>query len=76
MLTKLTGIQEEHGFTDAVMARRLGIARSTWTDIRNGKLAISAKVQMRAAREFPELLGDLLMQVSNGPDTATPREAA
>lgn len=75
MLIKLTAIQEERGFTDATMGHRLGIARSTWTDIRNGKLAISAKVQMAAAREFPELLGDLLMQVSNGPDT-TGSEAA
>lgn len=71
MLPKLTAIQTEQGFTDAEMAARLGIARSTWTDVRNGKLPISAKVQMRAARAFPELLGDLLMQVSK-----SPREAA
>lgn len=65
VLSKLTAIQSDLGLTDAAMAKRLGVARSTWTEIRNGRLAISARVQMRAAHEFPELLGDLLMQVSN-----------
>jgi transcriptional regulator with XRE-family HTH domain len=75
MLSKLTSIQEEQGLTDAAMAARLGIARSTWTDVRNGKLAMSARVQMRAAHVFPELLGDLLMQVSKSP-AKSPSEAA
>ena len=70
MLQKLTAIQSEQSLTDGQMAARLGIARSTWTDVRNGKLPLSAKVQMRAAKAFPELLGDLLMQVSNGPKVA------
>lgn len=74
MLSKLTSIQTTEGYTDAEMAARLGIARSTWTDVRNGRLAISAKVQMRAAKAFPELLGDLLMQVSN--PAHTPERAA
>lgn len=47
------------------MAERLGIARSTWTDIKNGRLPMSHKVQMQAARSFPELLGDLLTSVSS-----------
>jgi transcriptional regulator with XRE-family HTH domain len=76
MLVKLVAIQEERGFTDAAMALRLGVARSTWTDIRNRRLPISAKVQMRAAREFPELLGDLLRQVSNGHASQSDSEVA
>jgi transcriptional regulator with XRE-family HTH domain len=74
VLVKLAAIQEEQGLTDAAMAARLGIARSTWTEVRNGRLPISAKVQMSAAKAFPELLGDLLMQVSNSP-TTPPRAA-
>lgn len=67
MLTKLTAIQTSQGLTDAAMASRLGIGRSTWTEVRNGRLPLSERVQMRAANAFPELLGDLLMQVSNPP---------
>lgn len=65
MLTKLTAIQTAQGLTDAAMAAKLGIGRSTWTEVRNGRLPLSERVQMRAANAFPELLGDLLMQVSN-----------
>jgi len=71
MLEQLTGIQERGGWPDVEMARRLGIARSTWTDIRNGKLPLSSKVQMAAARAFPELLGELVRTVSS----ATPADA-
>lgn len=74
MLEKLLAIQTEQGLTDADMASRLGIGRSTWTEVRNRRNALSAKVQMRAAQAFPELLGDLLMQVSNGP--TKPQKAA
>lgn len=65
MLSKLTAIQSTQGLTDAEMASLLGIGRSTWTEVRNGRLPLSERVQMRAAKAFPELLGDLLMQVSN-----------
>lgn len=75
MLEKLIAIQTERGYADVAMARQLGIARSTWTDVRNGRLPMSAKVQMAAAKAFPQLLGDLLMQVSNGPDTTAPEAA-
>lgn len=72
MLTKLREIQIRLSLTDAAMAARLGIARSTWTEIKNGRLTISPKVQMAAARAFPELLGDLLGSVS---DTGAPKVA-
>jgi hypothetical protein len=72
MLTQLAAIQERAEWPDAEMARRLGIARSTWTDIRNGKLALSSKVQMAAARAFPELLGELVRTVSTTTPQSTP----
>ncbi len=74
MLSKLTAIQCDRGLTDAEMAALLGIGRSTWTEVRNGRLPMSSRVQMRAAKAFPELLGDLLMQVSN--PAHTPKAAA
>ncbi|HET7128942.1 MAG TPA: helix-turn-helix domain-containing protein [Gaiellaceae bacterium] len=64
MLKKLRQIQQAESLTDAEMASRLGVARSTWTDIKNGRLVLSERVQMRAAKAFPELLGDLLTSVS------------
>lgn len=71
MLPKLLLIQRREGWSDAKMAARLGIARSTWTEIRNGRLTLSAKVQLAAAQAFPELLGDLVMSVSTAAPDAT-----
>lgn len=65
MLTKLREIQRHNDWTDEQMAGRLGVARSTWTELKNDRLPLSERVQMRAARAFPELLGDLLTSVSN-----------
>lgn len=65
MLSKLIEIQEREGWPDAEMAARLGVARSTWTEVRNGRLPLSHKVQMAAAAAFAELRGDLLMSVSS-----------
>lgn len=64
VLSKLILIQTREGLTDARMAARLRIARSTWTEVRNGRLALSHKTQMAAATAFPELLADLLGSVS------------
>jgi len=74
MLTKLRAIQQRDSMTDAAMAFRLGIARSTWTEIKNGRLSLSARAQMAAAGAFPELLGDLVLSVSQAP--AEPASAA
>lgn len=67
MLQKLIQIQARNEWPDAVMATRLGIARSTWTGIRNGRLALSEKNQIAATRAFPELLGDLVTSVTVTP---------
>jgi transcriptional regulator with XRE-family HTH domain len=67
VLSKLIAIQQREGWKDREIAERLGIARSTWVDVRNGNLPLSERVQMKAARAFPELLADLLGTVSNPP---------
>lgn len=75
MLTKLRQIQKREGWTDLQMAGRLGVARSTWTEIKNGRIALSHRHQIAAARAFPELLGDLVTSVTlTRPET--PAEAA
>lgn len=67
MLSKLIQLQEAKGWSDAEMAARLGCARSTWTQARNGTSALSDRLQMRAARAFPELLSELLRTVTGEP---------
>jgi len=64
MLAKLLQIQRDHGWQDAEMATRIGIARSTWTEIRNGRLPLSERVQMKATRAFPQLLAELVTSVT------------
>lgn len=64
MLSQLTAIQTREGLTDAKMAARIGVARSTWTDVRNGKLAMSERFQFLAVKAFPELLGSLVTSVT------------
>lgn len=64
MREKLIRLQQTNEWTDAEMAARLGIARSTWTEIKNDRLPLSHRVQMAAARAFPELLGDLVTSVT------------
>ncbi len=75
MLTKLRAIQLRDHLTDRQLAERMSIARSTWTEIKNGRLALSERHQMAAVRAFPELLGDLLTSVTPPPST-TAVEAA
>lgn len=71
MLSKLKDIQIANGWRDQDMASRLGIARSTWTDLKNGHLVLSDRVRLAAVRAFPELMADLLMSVSNGEQETT-----
>ena len=74
MLSKLIDRQTREGWTDLQMAARLGCSRALWNMIRRGRAPMTARIQMAAAREFPELLGDLLMQVSD--PAHKPSEAA
>jgi transcriptional regulator with XRE-family HTH domain len=64
MREHLIRIQLREGLKDREMADRLGVARSTWTMVKIGRLALSEAVMMRAARAFPELLPGLVMSLS------------
>ena len=65
LLTKLKAIQADRGWTDLAMAAALKVGRSTWTEIKNGRIPLSERVQFRAVRAFPELADDLLSTVSS-----------
>lgn len=67
MVEKLREIQQRNGWTDEQMAAKLGVARSTWTEIKNGRLNLSPRAQMLAAGAFPELVTDLVLSVSQSP---------
>lgn len=72
MLDKLILIQRARGWGDAEMAAQLGLARSTWTEIRNGKIPLSERSQLAAARAFPELVGELVTSVTVSGSVAAP----
>lgn len=72
MLKRLLEIQVREKFVDREMANRLGIARSTWTDVRNGNRRLSEALQLAAVRAFPELLGGLVLSVSESQPASGP----
>ena len=77
MLTRLTTIQSREGLTDTDMAFRLGLSRSHWNLIKNGRRALTHAVAVRAAGEWPELTRDLLdMAASVSTPANTAPEAA
>lgn len=77
MLTRLTTIQQREGLTDTDMAFRLGLSRSHWNLIKNGRRSLTHAVAVRAAGHWPELTRDLLdMAVSVSTSTNTAPEAA
>ena len=69
MRDHLIRIQQREKLNDRQMAEKLGVARSTWTSIKLGSLALSEAVMQRAVRAFPELLPGFVMQLS-GSDAA------
>lgn len=78
MLTLLAEIQRTNGWSDAEMARRLGLSRSHWNLVRNGRVRLTHETAVKAAGAFPELTRALLdlAFVSVGTSTHTSSEAA
>ncbi|MCA1570854.1 MAG: hypothetical protein LC798_11155 [Chloroflexi bacterium] len=74
MREKIIRIQKREKLNDREMAERLGIARSTWTSVKLGRLALSSALAMRAVKAFPELLPGLVMSLSAS--DADPDESA
>lgn len=60
MLNELRQIQTREGLTDAQMGERLGVSRSRWNAIRNGKQTLSDNLALTASGVWPELTRALL----------------
>ena len=60
MLLKLVAIQTREHLTDGQMAEKIGLSRPTWNRVKNGRLALTDEVAVRAAGLWPELTRDLL----------------
>lgn len=82
MIEKLRQIQQRDKLSDADMGKRLGVSRSRWNAIRNGKQTLSDNLAFAAAGAWPELTRDLIERatlsaplVTNG-GTKTNGEAA
>ena len=54
LIGELIGLQETLGDTDKKFAERLGIDRSTWSHIKNGKRGAGVKFLKSVANTFPE----------------------
>ena len=71
MLTELKAIQQRHGFSDEQMAARLGVSRSRWNAIRNGKQSLSDNLAIIAAGVWPELTRTLLERAASAASSQT-----
>lgn len=60
MIEKLVAIQTRDNLDDTEMGRRLGVGRSRWNALRNGKQELSHKNVLAAVGQWPELTRDLI----------------
>lgn len=69
MLERLIAIQVRDRLDNAEMGRRLGVGPSRWSALRNGLQPWSERLELRAARAFPEIgigLAEELLSVHGG----------
>lgn len=72
VLAKLTEIQRQRGETDEQFAGVLGVSRSHWTHIRNGRRHLTYPITKRAAQRFPEVYQLVVIDLS----ASSPRVAS
>ncbi len=60
---RIKSIQERDKFTDTEVSKRLGIHRTTWNRIKNGKSEPDKETLRKLARIYPELGLDILKYV-------------
>ena len=62
LLSRLIERQQRENISDRAMARRLGVARSTWTRIRTGTYGgmTYPRLVRGALRAYPELAAEVL----------------
>lgn len=71
MLNELLSIQTRDKLTDEQMGARLGVSRSRWNAIRNGKQSLSDNLAMVAAGVWPELTRTLIDRAASAATTQT-----
>lgn len=71
MLNELLSIQTRDRLTDSQMGARLGVSRSRWNAIRNGKQTLSDNLAMVAAGVWPELTRTLLDRAASAATVQT-----
>lgn len=72
MLPKLILIQKRDSLSDEEMGKRLGVGRSRWNAIRNGKQPFSDNLAFAAAGVWPELTRDLIERAASAVPSLTP----
>jgi transcriptional regulator with XRE-family HTH domain len=71
VLDELKRIQQRDKLSDAEMGRRLGVGRSRWNAIRNGKQTLSDNLALAAAGVWPELTRDLIDRAASAASSQT-----
>lgn len=71
MLEQLRAIQKREHLSDTDMGARLGVSRSRWNAIRNGKQTLSDNLALAAAGAWPELTRELLNRAAGAGPSQT-----
>lgn len=66
LVVTLSAKQRELELSDAAFARRLGVARSTWTRVRLGNRKPGERLLSGVMRAFPSLTDDCLAYLRDG----------
>lgn len=72
MDTALRLIQTRDKLSDQQMAERLGVSRSRWNAIKNGKQPLGDSLALVAAGVWPELTRDLIDRAASAAPSLSP----
>ena len=61
LIEQLRQIQEENGWTDGVMAAKIGVSISMWWQVKNGNFIPGRKFIQGVLQHFPALAGAVLI---------------
>lgn len=67
--------QESEGLGNNGFARRLGVDKATWSNVRRGRQVPSGGIYSAALREYPEIVRRVAqeLEISNGSDVSSLR---
>lgn len=76
MLNELRSIQRRDKLSDEQMGALLGVGRSRWNAIRNGKQTLSDSLALVAAGVWPELTRSLIDRAASAASSQTNGDAS